>query len=97
MTSKPEDIHSKSPFKKIIKCEGVIDYKIICKIHLKIQANASTIQSELGWVQHDLLGLAMQPTTHHKVIGKDFQRPVRPPQPDPVPTNADAAEISRYI
>ena len=45
MTSKPEDIRSKLPFNKITKCEGVIDYKIIRKIHGKIQSNASTIQS----------------------------------------------------
>ena len=97
MKSKPEDIHSKSPFKKITKCEGVIDYKIIRKIHRKIQANASTIQSELGGGQHDLLVLAMQPATYQTVIGKYFQRLVSPPQADPVPTNADAAEIPRYI
>ena len=31
MTSKLEDICSKFPFKKIKKCEGVINYKIIAK------------------------------------------------------------------
>ena len=97
MTYKPDDIHSKSPFKKITKCEGVIDYKIIRRIHRKIQANASTIQSELGGGQHGLLGLAMQPSTYRTVIGKYFQRLVRPLQVDPVPTNSDAAEIPRYI
>ena len=79
MTSKPEDICSKFPFKKITKCEGVIDYKIIRKIHRKIQSNASTIQSELGGGQHGLLGLEMQPATYKNVIGKDFQRLVHPP------------------
>ena len=44
MTSKPEDIYAKLSLKKIKKREGVIDYKIICEIHRKIQANASTIQ-----------------------------------------------------
>ena len=97
MTSKPEDIRSKSPFKKITKCERVIDYKIIREIHRKIQANASTIQSELGGGQHGILGLIMQPATYRTVIGKDFQRPVRPPQAAPVPTNTDAAGIQRYI
>ena len=57
MTSKPEDIRSKSPFKKITKFEGVIDYKIIREIHRKTQANASTIQSELGGGQNGILGL----------------------------------------
>ena len=96
MTSKPEDINSKSPFKKITKCEGVINYKIIREIHRKIQANVSTIHSELGGGQHGLLGLEMQPATDRTVIGKDFQRPVRPLQAAPVPTNTDAAEIPRY-
>ena len=91
MTSKPEDICSKLPFKKITKCEGVVDYKIIPKIHLRIQSNESTIQSELGGVQHGLLGLVIQPSTYRTVIGQDFQRPVRPPQAAPVPTNADSA------
>ena len=97
MTSKPEYICSKSPLKKITKCEGVIDYKSIRKIHRKIQANVSTIQSALGGGQHGLLGIAMQPATYRTVIGKDFQRPVRPPQAAPVPTNTDASEIPRYI
>ena len=39
----------------------------------------------------------MQPATHHTIIGKDFQRPVRPSQVDSVPTNADANEITKYI
>ena len=97
MTSKPEDIRSKPPSKKMTKCEGVIDYKIIREIHRKIQANSSIIQSELGGGQHGLLGLAMQPDTYRTVIGQYFQLPVRPPQADPVPNNADAAEIPRYI
>ena len=97
MTSKPEDICSKFPFKKITRCEGVIDYKIICKIHRKIQANASNIQSELRGGKHGLLGLEKQPATYRTVIGKDFQRLVRPPQASPVPINTDADEIPRYI
>ena len=39
----------------------------------------------------------MQLATYRTVIGKDFQRPVRPPQAAPVPTNTDADEIPRYI
>ena len=39
----------------------------------------------------------MQPATYFTGIGQDFQRPVRPPQAAPVPTNTDAAEIPRYI
>ena len=97
MTSKTEDIRSKSPFKRITKYEGVIDYKIIRKIHLKVQANASTIQSELVGRQHGLLGLVMQPDTYRTVMGQAFQRPVRHTQAAPVPTNDDAAEIPRYI
>ena len=61
MTSKTEYIRSKPPFKKITTFEGVIDYKIIRGIHRKIQANASTVQLELGGGQHGLLGLEIQP------------------------------------
>ena len=78
MTSKPEDIRSKPPFNKITKYEGVIEYKIICKIHRKIQANTSTIQQELGGGQNGLLGLAMKPDTHRNLIGQYFQHLVRP-------------------
>ena len=35
MTSKPANIHSKFFFDKITKCEGVVNYKIIRKIHCK--------------------------------------------------------------
>ena len=97
MTSKNEDIHSRFPLKKITKCEGVIDYKIIRKIHRKVQANASTIKLEFGGGYHGLLRLAMQPATYRTVIGKDFQRPVHPPQIAPVPTNKYAAETPGYI
>ena len=72
MTSKREDICRKFPFKKITKCEEVIDYKIIREIHCKIQANASTIQSELVGGQHGLLGMEMQPATYRTIIGKYF-------------------------
>ena len=57
MTSKPKDIRSKFLLKKIAKYEGVVDYKIIHEIHRKIQSKASIIQSELGGVIHDLLGM----------------------------------------
>ena len=97
MTSKPEDICSKFPLKKITKCERVIVYKIIREIHRKIQANASTIKSELGRGQHVILGLAMQSDTYRTVIGQYFQRPVLPSKSAPVPTNGNAAEIPRYI
>ena len=63
MTSKPEDICRKPPFNTITKFEGVVDYKRIRKIHRKIQANASTIQSELGRGQHGILELEMQQYT----------------------------------
>ena len=97
MTSKPEDICSKLSFKKITKCEGVINYKTIREIHHKIQVNASSVQAELGGGKHGLLGMAMQPATYGTVIEQDFQCPVRPPQAAAVATNTDAAEIPRYI
>ena len=96
-TSKTKDIHSKSPFRKITKYEGVIDYKIIREIHRKIQAIASTIQSDLVGGQYVLFGIAMQLSTYRTVIGQEFWHPVRPSQIAPVPTNTDAAEIPRYI
>ena len=80
MTSKPEDIRSKLPFKKITKYEGVIDYKIIRKIHRKNKANVSTIQSEWGGGKHGILGLAMQPASYQTLIGQYFQRLFRSPQ-----------------
>ena len=97
MTSKHEYICSKFPFKKITKCEEVTDYKIIRKIHRKIQANVSTIQSELGVEQRDLLSMEMQPSTYRTVIRHDFQLPACTPQVAPVPANAAAAEVPRYI
>ena len=49
-----------------------MDYKIIRKIHHKIQANMSTIKSELGGVQHGILGMAIQPGIHQTVIEHDL-------------------------
>ena len=66
--SKYEDIYSKSTINKITKYEGFIDYKIIHKIHCKIQANTSTIQSELGGGNHGLIRMKMQPATYQTVI-----------------------------
>ena len=59
MTSKPEDISRKFLFKKTTRFEGVVNYKIIREIHHKIQANASTIQSDIGSGQCGLLSLEM--------------------------------------
>ena len=70
MTSKPEYICSKFPYKKIKKYEGVIDYQIIRWIHRKIHANVSTIQSELGGGQPGILRMVMQPATQQTVTGK---------------------------
>ena len=97
MISKPEDIFRKNPLKKTTKGEGVIDYKLIRKVHRKIQANASTIQSELGGGQHGLLGMEIQPAIYRNEIGQYFQRPIRYPQAAPVPINTYADEIPIYI
>ena len=72
-------------------------YKIIHKIHRKIQANDSTIQSELGGGQNGLLGMAIQPATYQTVTRKDFKCLERPPQAAPVPPNEAAAKVPRCI
>ena len=41
--------------------------------------------------------MAIHPDIYCTVIGQDFQRPFRPQQADPAPTNTNAAEIPRYI
>ena len=64
MNSKPKDISSKFPFNKITNFKGVINYKIIRKIQRKIQANAPTIQSEIGGGQNGLLSLEIQKSTY---------------------------------
>ena len=97
MTSKLKDIHIKSPFNKVTKCERVHYYKILRKIHRKIQSNASTIQSKLGGGNNVIIGMEMQTVTNQIVTGHEFERPTRPPQADPVPTNAFAAEVPRFI
>ena len=74
-----------------------MEYKIIRGIHCKIQANASTIQSELGRGQNGLLGMEMQLATYWTVIGHYFQRSAYLPQVAPVPVNGAAAEVPRYI
>ena len=51
----------------------------------------------MGGGQHGILGLAMQPDTLKTVTGNDFQRPERPAQEYPVPTNTAAAEVPSYI
>ena len=51
----------------------------------------------MGGGQHGLPGMVMQPATYRTIIGQYFQRPARPQQSAPVPTNADAAEVTRYI
>ena len=93
MTSKPEYIFSKFLFKKITKYEGIIDYKIIREIDRKLQANASSIQSELGEGQHGILGMTMQPATYQTVTWQEFLIPDRTPQAAPVPANSDAVKV----
>ena len=97
MTSNLEDIRSKLPFKNEKNSEGIIDYKVICEIHRKIQENTSTVQSEIGRGQHGILNLTIQLATYQTVSGKEFQHPAHTPQAAPVPLIADAAEVPSYI
>ena len=79
MTSKLENICSELPFKTITKYEGVIDYKIVHKIHRKIQENVSNIQLYLGGGHHGILSLEIQSATYRTITGKEFKHPDRTP------------------
>ena len=67
-----------------------------CTLEFKLHPYWLALELLVGG-QHGLLGLEMQPSTYRTVIGKYFQRPVRPPQAAPVPTNVDSDEVPRYI
>ena len=97
MNSKPEDIYSKSHFKKIKNVRGSLPTKSSAKSIAKFKQSRQPFSQNWEGGQHGLLELAMQPATYHTVIGQYFQCLVLPPHASPVPNNADADEIPRYI
>ena len=98
MASKPEDIRGKPPFKKIIKCEGVIDYKIIHKIHCKIQAQCvnhpTRTRRRIAWSPRDYNASSHILKT---VNEREFGCPTHPTEVTPVPPNTAVSEVQRWI
>ena len=79
------DIIRKLPLKRIKTFEGVIEQNTIDKIHHKVQANVSTIQSKLDGGQSGLPGITTQKSTYQMVTGNEFLCLNCPLQSDPVP------------
>ena len=57
----------------------------------------STIQSELGGVQHGLLGISMHQSTYRTVTGREFIRLTCPIQKSHVPLDVSAVKVPRWI
>ena len=94
MTSSIEKIVDGFPFLKIDPIVVTPDYENIAGIHLKLNSNAMSVQSNLGCGTLDLLFLTVSPAVYATLSTILFVPPVNPgPKPN-IPTGATGAIIT---
>ena len=66
------------PFPTILPIVGEPNYKTIAKVHLKLNANYASVQSNLGDGQLGLLFLTVSPSVYNTLFATTFIPPVNP-------------------
>ena len=99
MPSSIEKIVDGFPFPTINPIIGTPDYEIIANIHLKLNSNAASVQSNLGCGTLGLLFLIVLPAVYTTLSIIEFVPPVNPGPEPRFPTGATGAVISdlRYL
>ena len=94
MPSTIEKIVDGFPFPTIDPIIGIPDYESIADIHLKLNSNAASLQSNIGCGTLGLLFLTVSPTIYATLSTTTFVPPVNPiPEPS-IPTSSTSAVIS---
>jgi hypothetical protein len=92
-----ESILEGFPFITITKQPGLPTYETIAKVHLKLEANASYIVSELGGGAHGLLGLVLSPATYTTLTNVAFNAPVNPGTTPNIEAGGTTAQINEAV
>ena len=87
------------PFPTIDQITGTPDYEIIADIHLKLNSNAASVQSNLGCVTLGLLFLTVSPAVYATLSTTEFVPPVNPGPKPSIPTGSTGAVTAnlRYL
>ena len=96
MSSSIEIIVGRFPFPTIYPIIGTPYYESIADIHLKLNSNAVSVQSNLGCGTLGLLFLTVSPAVYATLSTTAFVPPVNPGPEPSIPTGSTAAVIA-YI
>ena len=94
MPSSIEKIVDGLPFPTIDPIIGTPDYEGIADIHLKLDLNAASVQSNLGCGTLSLLFLTVLPAVYATLSTTSFVPPVNPGPEPIIPTGATGAVIA---
>ena len=94
MPSSIEKIVDRFPFPMIDPIIGTLDYKIIVDIHLKLNYNADSVQSNIGCGTLGLLFLTVLPAVYATLSTTAFVPPVKPGPEPSIPTGSTGAVIA---
>ena len=94
MPSSIEKIVDRFPFPMIDPIIGTPDYDTIADIHLKLNSNAASLQSNLGCGTLGLLFLTVSPAVYTTLSTTAFVLPVNPIPKPSIPTGSTSAVIS---
>ena len=94
MPSSTKKIVDGFPFPAIDPIIGTPDYESIADIHLKLNSNAASVQSNLGCGTLDLLFLTVSPAVYATLSTTKFVPPVNPGPEPSIPTGSTGAVIA---
>ena len=94
MPSPIEKIVDGFPFPTINPIVGTLDYESIMDIHLKLNSNAASVQSNIGCGTLGLLFLIVSPAVYAIWYTIEFVLPVNPGPELSIPTGATGAVIA---
>ena len=94
MPSSIEKIMERFPFTTIDPIIGTPDYESIVDIHLKLNSNAASVQSNIGCGTLGLSFLTVSPAVYATLSTTTFVPPVNPGPKPSIPTGLTSAVIA---
>ena len=82
------------PFTTITPIIGAPNYEIIAEVHLKLNSNASSVQSNLGCGTLGLLQLTVSPSVYATLLDTDFIDNVNPGTEPTIPSITSGLQIT---
>lgn len=80
------------PYPTIEPIQGPPTYETLTAVHLCLNANAASVDSELGGGQHGLLGMTISDTSYTILTNETFTPPVKPTITPAIPTKATESQ-----